>query len=308
MIHFGAMPLPSYLRVHPGAAVTDSQLAALRAYLAPPASAPAASPEDVAASDAQYQAWIAAHNTSPQLSPAPNGIPFPSDYKNWRAISATDRFDNQTVRVVLANDIAAKAASENHINPWPDGATLAKVAWRQQTGAFFQVEFMIKDSRKYASTLGWGFARWRGADLKPYGKDATFVEECVGCHTPLRKTDYVFTEPAKNPVQLRMIGSAVNQQNSSMSILFGNDPAVEFARTHTQQRDYPAGSKLALVIWGEREDPRWFGARIPAALKSLELVNVTPDGVSYQLLEGAPPPAQEGRALYLLSQRAAVMP
>jgi mono/diheme cytochrome c family protein len=308
MIHFGAMPLPSYLRAHPGAVVTDSQLAALRAYLAPPASAPAASPEDVAASDAQYQAWIAAHNTSPQLSPAPNGIPFPSDYKNWRAISATDRFDNQTVRVVLANDIAAKAASENHINPWPDGATLAKVAWRQQTGAFFQVEFMIKDSRKYASTLGWGFARWRGADLKPYGKDAAFVQECVGCHTPLRKTDYVFTEPVKNPVQLRMIRSAANQQNSSMSILFGNDPAVEFARTHTQQRDYPAGSKLALVIWGEREDPRWFGARIPAALKSLELVNVTPDGVSYQLLEGAPPPAQEGRALYLLLQRAAVMP
>lgn len=323
MIHFGAMPLSSYRRVHPDSVVTESQLAVLRAYLTPAASSSAPPATDMAAANAQYQQWIAGGNIPSQVSAAPNGIAFPSDYKNWKAISSTDRFDNQTVRVVLANDIAVKAVAENRIDPWPDGATLAKVAWRQPTGEFFQVEFMIKDSRKYASTLGWGFARWRGADLKPYGKDAAFAAECVGCHTPLRKSGYVFTQPVKftepikapvgdpNPLQWRVISSVVNQQDSSMSTLFGNDPAVDYARSHSQH-DYPAGSTLALVTWTEREDPRWFGAKIPGAVKSIELVTVSLDAehrpvFSYQDV-GKNVPAQEGRASYLLSQRAAVMP
>jgi hypothetical protein len=317
MIHFDAMPLPSYRRVHPDSVVTDSQLAVLRAYLTPAASSSPAPATDIAAANAQYQQWMGSGNIPLQVSAAPNGIAFPSDYKNWKAISSTDRFDNQTVRVVLANDIAVKAVAENHIDPWPDGAMLAKVAWKQPAGAFFQVEFMIKDSRKYASTLGWGFARWRGADLKPYGKDAAFAAECVGCHTPLRKSDYVFTEPVKapvgdpNPLQWRVITSAVNPQDSTMSTLFGNDSAVEYARTHSQH-DYPAGSTLALVTWTEREDPRWFGAKIPGAVKSIELVKVSLDAqhrpvVSYQDV-GKNVPAQQGRASYLLSQRAAVMP
>ena len=77
------------------------------------------------------------------------------------------------------------------------------MAWHKQidtqglahAGKFFQVEFMIRDSRKYASTKNWGFTRWRGADLKPYGKDSSFVNECVDCHSPLRHNDYVFTMP-----------------------------------------------------------------------------------------------------------------
>ncbi len=328
MIHFGAMPLPSYLRVHPGSAVTPSQLAVLRAYLSPPATSLSSAPSeaDQAAANAEYRKWIASGKTPLQVPPAPNGIAFPSDYKNWKAISSTDRFDNQTKRVVLGNDIAVKAVAANRIDPWPDGATFAKVAWKQQTGAFFQVEFMIKDRRKYASTLGWGFARWRGADLKPYGKDAAFAEECVGCHTPLRKSDFVFTEPVKHPTeplspqQWRVVTSALNQQDSTMSTLFGNDLAVDYARTHSEH-DYPAGSALALVTWTEREDPRWFGAKIPGALKSVELVTVNADAqhrpsFSYQDFEGSPlkkTSAQEGaapseRAAYLLSQPAAVMP
>jgi len=321
MIHFGAMALPSYLRVHPGAAVTPSQLAVLRAYLTPPATSSPPSEADLAAANAEYREWIAGGKGPLRVSAAPNGIAFPADYKNWKAISSTDRFDNQTKRVVLGNDIAVKAVAENRIDPWPDGATFAKVAWKQPTGAFVQVEFMIKDSQKYASTLGWGFARWRGADLKPYGKDAAFAEECVGCHTPLRKSDFVFTEPVKapteplNPLQWRLITSALHQQDSTMSSLFGNDPAVEYARTHTEH-DYPAGSALALVTWTEREDPRWFGARIPAALKSVELVKVNLDSFTYQDFEGSPlrkTSAEEGRApseraLFLLSQPASVMP
>jgi hypothetical protein len=54
---------------------------------------------------------------------------------------------------------------------------------------------MIRDSDKYASTKGWGWARWRGADLVPYGKDAAFTSECVNCHNPVRNSDYVYTLP-----------------------------------------------------------------------------------------------------------------
>jgi hypothetical protein len=200
-IQMGVMPLPSYLHVHPHAAVTPEQLAVLKSYLNPLA-APA-SATDTSAADTQYNTWIHSGATPLDVHPAPNGIAFLPDYKNWKAISSTDRFDNNTMREVLGNDVAVKAIAEHHINPWPDGTAFAKVAWLQQpdgkghiaTGAFFQVEFMIRDSKKYASTLGWGWARWRGADLKPYGKDAAFTKECVECHNPLRSTNYVFTPP-----------------------------------------------------------------------------------------------------------------
>ncbi len=94
-------------------------------------------------------------------------------------------------------------------NPWPEGTILAKIVWKDKThkkwaaaqipGKFVHAEFMIKDSRKYASTGGWGFARWTGLDQKPFGKDADFVKQCFGCHKPVMDTDYVFTQPAEMP-------------------------------------------------------------------------------------------------------------
>ena len=41
--------------------------------------------------------------------------------------------------------------------------------------------------------------RWVGAEQKPYGKDANFVQECFGCHTPVKDRDWVFTHPVKLP-------------------------------------------------------------------------------------------------------------
>ena len=204
-IELGAMPLPAYKRVHPGSVVQPEQLAVLKKYLAPANRNEAASAAEITAAGAQYDKWIQTASAAPTVAPAPNGVAFLSDYKNWRAISSTERFDNRTMRQILGNDVAIKAIAENHINPWPDGATFAKVAWFQledenglvRPGAFFQVEFMIRDSQKYAATLGWGWARWRGADLKPYGKDASFTNECVSCHLPLRNTNYVFTSPIR---------------------------------------------------------------------------------------------------------------
>lgn len=208
MIQLGAMPLKSYTLIHPNAIVSPDELDVLKHYLNPPASATAA--PDAAANtaagtqaDAQYNKWIHSSAATLTVQPAPNGIPYIPGYKDWKIISTTNRFDNRTLRIIFGNDIAMRAIAEQHTNPWPDGTTFAKAAWFEQvdengdtkTGAFFQVEFMIKDARKYASTEGWGFARWRGADLKPYGKDATFTNECTGCHAPLRHNDYVYTFP-----------------------------------------------------------------------------------------------------------------
>jgi hypothetical protein len=203
MIQLGPMPLKSYKLLHPMARVSPEDLDVLKNYLNPLPAAATADEKAKAAADLQYEQWI--HTGGPLLSVqnSPNGISYISDYKNWKVISTTNRFDNKTLRIILGNDVAMKAIADHRTNPWPDGTTFAKAAWLQQpdengdirTGAFIQVEFMIKDAHRYASTQGWGFARWRGTDLKPYGKDAAFTNECTGCHAPLRHNDYVYSFP-----------------------------------------------------------------------------------------------------------------
>jgi hypothetical protein len=193
-IRLGAMPLPSYLRAHPRAVVPAEQLAVLEGFLQPFAVASAPGAKGTAPSS---------NHLAQSVEPAPNGLTFFPDYKNWRPISSTDRGDNHTLREILANDVAVKAIAEKKIEPWPDGAIFAKVAWEAvpdeqgilQAGAFLQVEFMVKDKTKYASTAGWGWGRWKGLDLKPYGKNTGFAEECVGCHRPLAENDFVYTLP-----------------------------------------------------------------------------------------------------------------
>jgi cytochrome c553 len=199
----GAMPLPRYTFVHPHASVTAEDLAILKNYLNPPAPAPAPDETVKAAADAQYNTWIHASERTLNVQPSLNGIQYFPAYRDWKIVSTTNRFDNHTLRVISGNEVAMHAIATNHINPWPDGTVFAKTAWTEQvdangdtkTGSFIQVEFMIKDSQKYASTGGWGYARWRGTDLKPYGKDANFANECVGCHNPVRQNDYVYTFP-----------------------------------------------------------------------------------------------------------------
>lgn len=144
-----------------------------------------------------------------KVSPALNGISLPDGYKNWRVISSSHRTDNNTLRVILGNDKAIQAAKDGQTNPWPDGSVLAKLVWKDAThekwptatipGKFVHAEFMIKDARKFSATGGWGFARWLGMEQQPYGKDANFVQECYGCHLPVKDNDYVFTQPAILP-------------------------------------------------------------------------------------------------------------
>jgi Haem-binding domain/Cytochrome P460 len=211
MIQMGAMPLPQYLMVHPDAKVTPEDLAVLRNYLSQPVAVDSVKAAETAVADAsaaetEYSRWIQASGPATNVQPEFNGVGFLPEYKNWKVMSSTDRFDNHTMREILGNDVAVKAIAEGHINPWPDGTVFAKVTWAQaapneqgvvKTGKFVQTELMIKDSRKYASTDGWGWGRWRGTELKPYGKDAGFQNECTGCHEPVRKNDFVYTMPFK---------------------------------------------------------------------------------------------------------------
>jgi hypothetical protein len=122
------------------------------------------------------------------------------------------------------------------------------------------------------------------------------------------------------PLRCRMITSAINKRDSTMSTLYGNDLAVNCARTNAQC-SYPSGSVLSLVTWSQQEDEHWFGAKIPARVQSVEFIVVNSaasnkPSYSYEDYVGAPlaklPPQEDAavkaRLGYILGQRASAMP
>ncbi len=143
------------------------------------------------------------------VEPAANGIPLPTDYKTWQVLAVSHRIDKTSLRAILGNDIAIRAARKGGLHPWPAGTVLAKVVWKEKThdkwpaaivpGELVHVEVMVKDAQRFAATGGWGFARWQGTSLTPYGKDPAFAQECFNCHTGVKEVDYVFTVPAVMP-------------------------------------------------------------------------------------------------------------
>jgi hypothetical protein len=119
-----------------------------------------------------------------------------------------------------------------------------------------------------------------------------------------------------NPLKGKVITSWIDRKDATMSTLFGNDVAWQYARTNAALQ-YPAGSVLSVVTWGEQEDARWFGGNIPEKPKSVEFVAVAgPGAYSYQRYEGLPLKKvasveradPKDRVAYLLAQRAAVVP
>ena len=141
--------------------------------------------------------------------PAPNGIERPEAYQDWRVIGVSHRTDKNSLRIIVGNDAAIQAARAGKTNPWPDGAILGKLVWEDRVhenwaaatvpGKLVHTEFMVRDAKKFADTKGWGFARWLGDEQKPYGKDASFANECAECHTAAKDTDHVFTRPVTLP-------------------------------------------------------------------------------------------------------------
>lgn len=198
----GEMPLPSYTFTHPKAKLTDKELQQIKTYLTSISARKLTDSKRVVNNTIEYNQLLN-KRTEKSVQPAPNGIQYIPNYQEWKAMSTTDRFDNGSLRIIYANDVAVKAIESGKINPWPDGTIFAKTAWMPQVGGdgmvrvgnFAQVEFMIKDTKKYSNTDGWGWARWLGDNLKPYGNSAHFENECITCHSPAKKYDYVFTAP-----------------------------------------------------------------------------------------------------------------
>lgn len=201
----GEMPLKSYTALHRSAKLDDRSIAVLKNYLTTVA-ARKPNPEILPVSTPKDLEKILPNKKITDYSkvkPTLNNIAYIPDFRNWKAVSTSDRFDNGSMRIIYGNQIAVKAIAEHQTNPWPDGTVFAKTAWKQKTepdgtisaGEFIQVEFMIKDSKKYEAAKGWGWARWKGNDLKQYGDNANFDQECISCHNPVKNNDYVFTTP-----------------------------------------------------------------------------------------------------------------
>ncbi|MEI7488065.1 MAG: heme-binding domain-containing protein [Chryseobacterium sp.] len=212
----GEMPLPSYAAIHSSAKLNQEQIQTLKNYALSLAPRKVSDDSQIKEAEKQYNSWVNGELKKPHVKDAPNGIHYFPDYRNWKAISTTDRFDNGTMRIIFGNEIAVKAIQDHKVNPWPDGAVFAKTVWKQQaqkdgnisSGEFLAVEFMIKDAEKYAKIKGWGWARWKGSDLKPYGGDVpNFEQECIECHKPVADRDYVFTPPLYLISQLKKINT-----------------------------------------------------------------------------------------------------
>jgi hypothetical protein len=205
------MPPQRYLYMHSEAEISKKDLETIEAYInnLDANDGHNNKGEDKVKYKKSYNSWIESKGKRRQIKDAPNGIQFPEDYKNWQVISSSFRKDHNSLRVILGNDIAIKAINESSINPWPDGAILGKVVWAQRSdenweaavvpSSFIHAEFMFKDSKKYKSTEGWGWARWVGQELIPYGEDSGFSQSCIECHLPVKNKDYVFTTPSIFP-------------------------------------------------------------------------------------------------------------
>jgi len=137
------------------------------------------------------------------------GVKIPSGYRDWRLISVAREEGNlNDLRAILGNDVAIKASREGKL-PYPDGTIIARLAWsydplEESEKAFGRlqsfvagppkngVQFMVKDSRKYASTGGWGFAQFN--DGKP--ADEAMHNTCFPCHGAAKARDLVFARYA----------------------------------------------------------------------------------------------------------------
>ncbi len=148
----------------------------------------------------------------------PNGLSFAEfkGYESWQLVSISQ--DGPLVAAILANPVMIKAYQSGiptNGKPFPDGSKMAKVHWNPKKletfpaatvpGTQHDVDFMVKDSKRFADSGGWGYAVFEYdsasdtfapgtlASKPPQGNDA----KCgFACHTGVKTKDYVFTEYA----------------------------------------------------------------------------------------------------------------
>jgi hypothetical protein len=133
----------------------------------------------------------------------------PPGYRDWKLISvAREEGSIDDIRAILGNDVAIKAYREGTA-PFPEGTIIARIAWRydpseENNKVFGQpqsfvagapkngVQFMIKDSKKYASTGGWGYGHFDEGKTA----DESVLKTCFPCHAAIKPRDFVFTRYA----------------------------------------------------------------------------------------------------------------
>ncbi len=135
------------------------------------------------------------------------GVTIPAGYRDWKLIAVDHLVIGKVdqLRAQLGNEIAIKAFKEGKV-PFPDGSIIAAIHWTRVpsennnkvlagpfpgaqsfvVGSPVNVQFMVKDSKKYAATGGWGFADFTGG--KP--GDKALHETCFPCHAPAADHDF----------------------------------------------------------------------------------------------------------------------
>jgi hypothetical protein len=150
----------------------------------------------------------------------PNGLAFSEfkGYEGWQTISVSH--NGEKLAVILGNAAminAFKSGIPGNGKPFPDGAKMAKIHWTPKVvtaypgqplapSTLHDVDFMAKDSKRFADSRGWGYAAFEyenasntfrpgnTTDQPPQSNDA----KCgFACHTIVTKQDYVFTQFAK---------------------------------------------------------------------------------------------------------------
>jgi hypothetical protein len=132
----------------------------------------------------------------------------PSGYRDWKLISVAQEEGNfNQLRAQVGNDIAINAYRERRL-PFPDGSIIVALHWTRipsdednkvfghaqayVAGSPVNLQVMVKDSKKYTATRGWGFGDF--TDGKPT-RNAN-LHTCFQCHKPAKTDDYVYTHYA----------------------------------------------------------------------------------------------------------------
>ena len=145
---------------------------------------------------------VAVHGADDEASPI-FGVVLPPDYRQWELVSVSHEEGFGELRAILGNALAMKTYREDTL-PFPDGTMLAKLAYKRVQsdefaaafvpGAATTVQIMVKDSKRYAATGGWGFGRFIGG--KPVNEAQH--ETCYACHDAnVKAHDRVFTRYAR---------------------------------------------------------------------------------------------------------------
>jgi hypothetical protein len=135
----------------------------------------------------------------------------PAGYRDWKFVSAAhEAGELNDIRVVIGNEKAITAYRAG--KPFPEGTIIGRVAWKMvpsdennktfgQPQSFvpgdapdWYLQFMEKDTKKYAATGGWGYSNF-GKDLKPTTDEKTMYA-CYVCHQAVEARDYIFTKYA----------------------------------------------------------------------------------------------------------------